>query len=524
MKRINQSIRGGLSLLMVLSILMGLLATPVWATEPELSSDSVYNALCPESLIEETEQDEEDSAEAPSFGSSVTATYVNTQRAAEQLRDAMIARQSAVTLYIYSPVGVPDLKGTILPMAYSEELSNGIFAGDYLQWSWYKVSWDPLSYGNGQYVFQLKLQYYTTAAQEQAFQTELEDVLDSLDLEGKSDYTKYYEIYDYITTNVHYDTEALERVSDGFPQEGDYLIFTAYGALNNNWAVCQGYATLLYAMCRSLDLPVRVITGTGGGGNHAWNIVGLDGLYYNMDSTWDSDRPADKRNYFLRGSLNFDGHKASDAYLTSAFQATYPISQEDYQEVVNADTAWVMPFADVSESSYYYTPVAEMTERGLFEGVTSTSFQPGAYMNRAMLITVLWRMAGEPDVGTNSGFQDVPASSYYAKAVTWAASKGIAQGYTATTFRPSQNLTREQLVTFLYRYAQTMGYSTSAYNDLTKFADVSTTGSYAIPAFRWAVGAGIIEGISDTQLGPKRTATRAQGATMLYRFLNYYGI
>jgi hypothetical protein len=145
-------------------------------------------------------------------------------------------------------------------------------------------------------------------------------------------------------------------------------------------------------------------------------------------------------------------------------------------------------------------------------------------MTRAMLITVLWRMAGQPNAGTNSGFQDVSASSYYAQAVTWAASKGIAQGFTATSFGPNQVLTREQLVTFLYRYAQTMGYSTSAYNNLTKFQDVSTTTSYAIPPFRWAVGAGIIEGITDTQLGPRQTATRAQGATMLYRFLSYYGI
>jgi hypothetical protein len=276
-------------------------------------------------------------------------------------------------------------------------------------------------------------------------------------------------------------------------------------------------------MCHSLDLPVRVITGTGGGGNHAWNIVALDGLFYNVDATWDSDRSVENRNYFLRGSSNFAGHAASSAYLTSTFQSTYPISDEDYQ-VVNADTAWVMPFEDVPEGSYYYTPVAEMTERGLFEGVTSTSFQPGTSMTRAMLITVLWRMAGQPDAGTNSGFQDVSASSYYAQAVTWAASKGIAQGYTTTSFRPNQVLTREQLVTFLYRYAQAMGYSTSAYNNLAKFTDVSKTSSYAIPSFRWAVGAGVIEGVSDTQLGGHMTATRAQGATMLYRFLSYYGI
>jgi hypothetical protein len=431
----------------------------------------------------------------------------------------MVARQTTVTLYIYSPTEVPDLQNTILPLAYSEELATGNCTGDYLRWSWYKVSWSPIYYGSGQYVFQVKMQYYTTADQEQTFQTELEALMDSLDLWEKSDYYKYYGIYDYITTNVHYDTAALERVDSENAQEGDYLIFSAYGALNNGWAVCQGYATLLYAMCRSMDLSVRVITG----GNHAWNIVALNDLYYNMDATWDSDKDVDDRNYFLRGSSNFAGHTASNAYLTSDFQSAFPISQEDYQ-VMYADTVWAMPFRDVPQNSYYYTPVAEMTERGLFEGVTSTSFQPGTSMTRAMLITVLWRMAGQPNVGTNSGFQDVSASSYYARAVTWAASKGIAQGFTATSFGPNQVLTREQLVTFLYRYARTMGYSTSAYNNLAKYTDVSTTTSYAIPSFRWAVGAGIIEGVTDTQLGPRQTATRAQGATMLYRFLSYYGI
>jgi hypothetical protein len=107
--------------------------------------------------------------------------------------------------------------------------------------------------------------------------------------------------------------------------------------------------------------------------------------------------------------------------------------------------------------------------------------------------------------------------------VTWAATKGIAKGVTATTFQPEQELTREQLVTFLYRYAQTMGYNTSAYNNLAKYKDISQAGSYSIPAFRWAVGAGIIQGTTDTQLGPRQTATRAQGTTMLYRFLTYYG-
>jgi hypothetical protein len=519
----KRTMRGHLSLLMVLSLLMGLLATPVWAEEPQSGSGSAYNPLCPETLIEAVQEAEwEGAVEAPSHAASATATYVNTQTAAEQMRDAMVARKTSFTLYIYSPSGIPDIKNTILPLACSEDLSTGIFTGDYLQWSWIKCNWNYAAYGNGNYAFQMELRYYTTAAQEQTFQTQLEALMDRLDLWEKSDYYKYCGIYDYVTSNVSYDTAALKRVEAGTAREGDYLIFSAYGALDDGWAVCQGYATLIYAMCRSMGLPVRVITGTGGGGNHAWNIVGLRGWYYNMDATWDSEKGAGSRAYFLRGSSNFAGHTASSDYLTNTFTSAYPISSGDYQKAA-ADEGSVLRFRDVSESSYYYTPVANMTARGLLNGVSKYSFEPETYMTRAMLITVLWRMAGQPSAGTNSGFQDVSAGSYYAQAVTWAASKGIAQGVTATSFQPEQDLTREQLVTFLYRYAQTMGYNTAAYNNLAKYTDVSQTGSYAIPAFRWAVGAGIIQGVTDTQLGSRQTATRAQGTTMLYRFLNYYG-
>jgi hypothetical protein len=495
----------------------------VWAEELQPDSGVIYNPLCPESLLaEEGTADQDDSIEAPSFAAAKAATFVSVQSAAEQLRDAMAARQTSITLYIYSTTGVPDVRNTILPLACSEALSTGIFTGDYLQWSWFKCNWSRADYGNGQYAFQLEMQYYTTAAQERTFREELETLMDSLDLWEKSDYYKYCGIYDYVTANVHYDTEALNRVEMGTAQDGDYLIYSAYGALHNGWAVCQGYATLLYAMCRSMGLSVRVITGTSGGGNHAWNIVELRGRYYNMDATWDSEKATGSRSYFLRGASNFSGHTASADYLTSTFVAAYPISSGDYQKVA-ADEASVLRFRDVTENSYCYTAVAAMTAQGLFEGVSNYSFQPEKPMTRAMLITVLWRMAGQPDSGTNSGFQDVPTGSYYAQAVTWAASKGIAQGVTDTAFRPNQNLTREQLVTFLYRYAQAMGYQTRAYNNLSKYADVSETGSYAIPAFRWAVGAGIIQGISDTKLGPKQPALRAQGATMLYRFLTYYG-
>jgi transglutaminase-like putative cysteine protease len=515
----KQTMRRHLSLILVLSLLMGLLATPVWATEPQTGSGTIYNPLCLDRVLMEAE---DNTIEAPSAGASSTVTFVSVQEAAEQMRDAMAARQTSFTMYIYSPSGLPDVGETLMPMAYSEELSTGSFTGDYLQWSWIKGSYNWTSYGNGNYAIQMQMQYYTTAAQEQTFQAELEALLDSLNLSGKSDYYKYCAIYDYVTSHVSYDTAALNRVEAGTSSTEDYQIFSAYGALHNGLAVCQGYATLLYAMCRSMGLSVRVITGTSSGGNHAWNIVALGGSYYNLDATWDSERGNGSHVYFLRGSSNFTGHTAFSSYLTSAFLEAYPISNGDYQKTA-ADEKIVLQYQDVSEDSYYYTAVADMTERGLFNGVTKYSFQPDTSMTRAMLITVLWRMAGQPDAGTNSGFQDVDSGSYYAKAVTWAANLGIAKGVSATSFQPNESLTREQLITFLYRYAQAMGYNTAAYNNLAKYTDISQAGSFSIPAFRWAVGAGIVQGTGTTLLNPKQTANRAQGATMLYRFLTYYG-
>jgi len=271
-----------------------------------------------------------------------------------------------------------------------------------------------------------------------------------------------------------------------------------------------------------MGLPVRIVTGTdSAGAKHAWNLASLGGVWYNLDPTWDGKTSSSTRNYFLKGSSSFTGHTPEARYETAEFQAAYPIAGSDYVPTAADDTP-VCQFRDVATTAYYYSAVQEMADRGLFNGVNRYTFQPDGTMTRAMLVTVLWRLAGQPEVAGSSVFTDVASDSYYAEAVAWAYEKGITKGVEDTLFAPNSTLTREQLATFLYRYAEKMGYNISASDKLRDFTDVSQASSYAVTALRWAVGAGIIKGISETALSPGGSALRCQMAVMLSRFISYY--
>ena len=157
-------------------------------------------------------------------------------------------------------------------------------------------------------------------------------------------------------------------------------------------------------------------------------------------------------------------------------------------------------------------------DNGIMNGTGPDTFAPNMETTRAMIVTMLWRLEGEPLPWSSSAFDDVAPGTWYADAVAWAAENGIVTGYDPQTFGPNDIVTREQIVTILYRYAKHRGIDTSAYDSLEAFTDAHTVSGWALDAFRWAVGAGVIKGISDTLLSPKTEATRAQVATMLMRF------
>ena len=178
-----------------------------------------------------------------------------------------------------------------------------------------------------------------------------------------------------------------------------------------------------------------------------------------------------------------------------------------------------MPFTDVHSYSWFYDAVQFVYDNDIMNGVSDTSFNPDGTITRGMVVTMLWRMAGEP-YSFGGGFSDVPAGHYCYSAAAWASRNGIVNGMTSTTFAPDTNITREQLVTILYRYAQYLGYSTTG-SSLYGFTDASSVSSYATNAMSWAVKYGIISGVTTTTLVPAGTATRAQAAQMFMSFYDF---
>lgn len=183
-----------------------------------------------------------------------------------------------------------------------------------------------------------------------------------------------------------------------------------------------------------------------------------------------------------------------------------------------SDSKPKLPFTDVSTSDWFYSDVMFVYENGLFSGTDSRSFSPNASMTRAMLVTVLYRLEGEPAGTGSSSFSDVRSGSYYEKAVAWAAANGIVTGTGSTSFSPDAKVTREQLAAILYRYAQYKKLDTDAGAKLDSFSDAGNVSGYASEALSWAVSEGLINGASG-RLTPKGDATRAQVAAILHRFV-----
>lgn len=173
------------------------------------------------------------------------------------------------------------------------------------------------------------------------------------------------------------------------------------------------------------------------------------------------------------------------------------------------------PFVDIPSGEWYEPAVQYVYEHGLMNGTSSTTFDPNMVMDRAMVVTVLYRMAQEPETAHEILFEDVHANAYYYDAVCWAYQNNIVTGFSATEFAPHQNISRAQMVAMLYRcYGN--GYVATG-SDLSGYTDSNEIPSYSRDAFAWAIKNGIITGTSSTTLHPSAASTRAQCATVLYR-------
>ena len=178
-----------------------------------------------------------------------------------------------------------------------------------------------------------------------------------------------------------------------------------------------------------------------------------------------------------------------------------------------------LPFLDVASDAWYYDAVAYVYENGMMNGTSSNVFSPNATTTRGMIVTMLYRLEGEPRVSGTSTFDDVANGMYYADAIVWAAGNDIVTGYDETTFGPNDAITREQMAAILYRYAQYKGYRTTASADLSGYVDAGDVSSYALSALQWASAEGLVTGTSSTALTPGGSATRAQVATIFMRFM-----
>ena len=176
------------------------------------------------------------------------------------------------------------------------------------------------------------------------------------------------------------------------------------------------------------------------------------------------------------------------------------------------------PFTDVAEGACYYDAVLALAEQGIINGMTETTFCPDNQLTRAQVVTMLYRMAGAPETDAAAAFADVPEGAYYADALAWAVETGVTEGVSETEFAPDMDVTREQFVTFLYRFAALEGQADGEPADLSAFQDAALVADWAQEAMAWAVGQGIVEGVTEDTIVPQGTATRAQAVTMLYRY------
>ena len=210
--------------------------------------------------------------------------------------------------------------------------------------------------------------------------------------------------------------------------------------------------------------------------------------------------------------------------------ASFPFSHaSDYAIVIDTDShePVELPFTDVPEGAWYEDAAAYVYKHGLMAGTSATTFAPDVTTSRAMIATILWRMAGSPVVNYAMNYTDVAQGQWCSEAIRWATSEGVVTGYGNGLFGTNDPITREQLATMLWRYAQTEGYDVSIGEDtnILSYTDVANLSEYAIPAMQWAVGAGIINGTGDgSTLTPQGQATRAQAAVMLQRVCEKYVI
>lgn len=235
---------------------------------------------------------------------------------------------------------------------------------------------------------------------------------------------------------------------------------------------------------------------------------------YAPSRLYDGNAAVVPKSQFPNGTVTMTVQAVKDGW-TDAGVKTLTLTPQGTEE------AWKNPYSDVKTSDWFYSNVEYVAKNGLFDPITASTFGPNQPMTRQMLVTALYRLTGSPAVTAENVFTDVPSTAAYADAVAWAHQKGVVNGVSADRFSPSASITREQISAMFLRYAKVAGADTAITGSLSDFSDAAAVSSYAVDSMRWCVGAGLINGTTTTTLSPKGTATRAQVAAMVQRFVNY---
>lgn len=271
-----------------------------------------------------------------------TVYYDSASEAASELRKAMRDRESDVTVGVIKDVDQDGLKKLIRHLLKQAVKHTGVpDEGDYINFQYGRYDASARTErvdGRMGVVVNFKLSYYDSAAQEDALDEKIDEVLESLELDEKSDYEKVIAVHDWLCDNVEYDSA-----------EGSDLRRTAYDAIVNGTAVCQGYSNAFYRMLLEAGVDNRIIFGEGVDNSgarmaHTWNIVDLYGKYYYVDVTWDDSTGS--LDYFLKPAGEFtDSHIAGDEYAADFFTKKYPVSGEEFTFDVGKPNAAVISCA-----------------------------------------------------------------------------------------------------------------------------------------------------------------------------------
>ncbi len=536
---------------------------------------------------------------------SYTEADSDIEKAGLKLRKAIKNFDSKVTIVLDKPRYAPTVDDVV---AIFEQIKDKAVAhtgkpdeGDYLLWTLSSIGFTAAGAQDNYDHFFFVMEYHMTKSQGSEAKKKADSILTSLKLDGKKDYDKIKAIYGYITKNVTYDYTAIDTAGTAH---------SMYGALCKKEAVCQGIALAIYYMMLKAGIDCRLISGDLAGQRHGWNLVKLDGKYYYVDAT--NDLGAKNYSYFLKCGDSMFRHDPDKAFKTDSFKKKYPLATQNYgakpsstptpteiplptsksityimQEkgtltLVSGDSVyfaipsnvpvnsrkWISTnpkvfaaegvgnakmaghtkltvilydwstvdangnyaetrfsvditvlYRDVTKSSdFWYTPTNYLTAAGVVKGYDDqTLFKPANDCTRAQMLTFMWRLAGSPNPKSKTcRFTDVKEGEYYYKPVLWAVENGITTGYDDGTFRPKTVCTRAQTVTFLWRMAGKPSPKSSTNN----FNDVKTT-DYFYKATLWASEKKILAGYDDGTFRPQGLCLRRQMVTFLYKYDKY---